>query len=140
MLTEIEKEIFECSLCIKELLQSSKDPPTTSTTSTTSDSSGVKLPKLDIATFSGNVLEWHTFWEQFRVSVHDRPISDAEKLVYLRQALKNGTTKNIIEGLSRSGEHYGRRQNKLPVSVSYSAGKTLQNGSCRRHSVFTVRA
>ena len=76
MLTEIEKEIFECSL-----LQSSKDPPTTSTTSTTSDSYGVKLPKLDIPTFSGNVLEWQTFWEQFRVSVHDRPISDAEKLV-----------------------------------------------------------
>ena len=35
---------------------------------------------------------------------------------------------------------YGRRQNKLPVSVSYSAVKTLQNGSCRRCSVFTVRA
>ena len=36
--------------------------------------------------------------------------------------------------------YYGRRQNKLPVSVSYSAVKTLQNGSCRRHSMFTVCA
>ena len=38
------------------------------------------------------------------------------------------------------GGKYGRRQNKLPVSVSYSAVKTLRNGSCRRRSVFTVRA
>lgn len=75
-------------------------------TSLTSDSSGVRLPKLDIPIFSGKVLKWQTFWEQFRVSVHDRSISDAEKLVYLRQALKNGTAKNTIEGLSRSGEHY----------------------------------
>ena len=35
---------------------------------------------------------------------------------------------------------YGRRQNKLPVSVSYSAVKTLRNGSFRRRSMFTVRA
>ena len=35
---------------------------------------------------------------------------------------------------------YGRCQNKLPVYVSYSAVKMLLNGSCRRHSVFTVRA
>ena len=41
------------------------------------------------------------------MSVHERPhLSDAEKLVYLRQALKDGTAKNTIEGLSRSGEHY----------------------------------
>ena len=33
-------------------------------------------------------------------------ISDAEKLVYLRQALKDGSAKNYIEGLSRSGEQY----------------------------------
>ena len=41
------------------------------------------------------------------MSVHDRTnLSDAEKLVYLQQGVKNGSAKNIIEGLSRSGEHY----------------------------------
>ena len=29
---------------------------------------------------------------------------------------------------------------KLPVSISYSSGKMLQNRSCRRRPVFTVRA
>jgi len=39
--------------------------------------------------------------------VHDRSnLSNSEKLVYLQQAVKNGSAKNAIEGLSRSGDHY----------------------------------
>jgi hypothetical protein len=68
---------------------------------------GVKLPKLDVPIFDGDLLSWTQFWEQFSVSVHDRSeISDAEKLAYLRSALKDGPAKMSIEGLSRSGEHY----------------------------------
>jgi hypothetical protein len=101
----LEKGIFECSLRVKQLLQATKRP---ATSSTMSDSSGIKLPKLDVPTFNGDILTWRTFWEQFQVSVHDRShLTDAEKLVYLRQALKDGTAKQTIEGLSRSGEHYG---------------------------------
>ena len=43
----------------------------------------------------------------FRVSVHDRKtLSNSEKLVYLQQSLKGGSAKNIIEGLSHTGDHY----------------------------------
>jgi hypothetical protein len=38
--------------------------------------------------------------------VHERNIPDSEKLVYLQSALKDGTAKGVIEGLSRSGEFY----------------------------------
>ena len=70
-------------------------------------SKGVKLPKLDIPTFDGNVLHWKTFWEQFSVSIHSRvDITNSEKLVYLHLTLKNSTAKQVIEGLSRSGEYY----------------------------------
>ena len=70
------------------------------------DGKGVKLPKYEVPTFDGNLLNWRSFWEQFCVSVHDCPtLSDPEKFVYLQQALKNGSAKNAIEGLSRSGEH-----------------------------------
>lgn len=63
--------------------------------------------EIDVPTFSGNILGWKTFWDQFRISVHDRKnLSDSEKLVYLQHALKDGSAKQIIEGLSRSGEHY----------------------------------
>ena len=33
-------------------------------------------------------------------------LTDSEKLAYLRHALKGGNAKTVIEGLSRSGEHY----------------------------------
>ena len=58
-------------------------------------------------TFDGNILNWKCFLEQFCISVHDRPnLSEAEKLVYLCHALKDGLAKHAIEGLSRSDEHY----------------------------------
>ena len=48
-----------------------------------------------------------TFWEQFSVAVHNRQdISNSEKLVYLRHALKDSKALKAIEGLSRSGEHF----------------------------------
>ena len=99
----LEKRLFDCSLCIKELLYISKDLVSPSA----GDGKGVRLPKLDVPTFNGDILTWQTFWEQFCVSVHERSqLSDAEKLVYLRQALRDGAARSAIEGLSRSGEHY----------------------------------
>ena len=41
------------------------------------------------------------------MSVHNRTtLSTSEKLVYLQHALKDGSAKHIIEGLSHSGEYY----------------------------------
>ena len=82
---------------------------TISTVSTIPSSSGqgVKLPKLDVPTFDGNILNWTTFWEKFCISVHERfNLSDAEKLIYLRYSLKDGAAKHTIEGLSRSKDCY----------------------------------
>ena len=68
---------------------------------------GVKLPKLDIPTFDGNILNWRSFWERFRVSMNDRTtLTNSEKLVYLQQSLKDGSAKNVIEGLPRTGNNY----------------------------------
>ena len=61
------------------------------------DRKGVKLPKLYVPTFDGDVLHWKQFWEQFVISVHDRAnLSNTEKLVYLQQAIKNGLAKGAI--------------------------------------------
>ncbi len=101
----LESQVFDCSVKIKKLLspactksEKSSAPP---------EQKGVRLPKLDVPTFDGNLLNWRSFWEQFRISVHDRThLSDSEKLVYLQQSLKSGSAKSTIEGLSRSGENY----------------------------------
>ena len=67
----------------------------------------VKLPKLDVPTFSGNILQWLTFWEQFSVAIHDgMDVTKPQKMAYLCQALKHGSVRNMVEGLSRTGEQY----------------------------------
>ena len=73
----------------------------------TPDASGVRLPKLDVPTFDGSIINWKRFWEQFTISVHDRTnISNTEKIVYLQNALKDGSAKSVIEGLTSSGDNY----------------------------------
>ena len=75
-------------------------------TAPVADGKGVRLPKLHVPTFDGDLLHWAQFWEQLKISLHDRPhLSNAEKLVYLQQAVKNGSAKSVIEGLSCSGEN-----------------------------------
>ena len=90
---------FNCFHNVKKLISTCN--------SSNEEGKGVKLPKIDVPTFNGDVLNWTRFWDQFKVSVHDRTnISNAEKLVYLQQAIKGGSSKNAIEGLSRSGDNY----------------------------------
>ena len=103
--SRLEKMLFECSHVIRKFINSC-GPGTKSTPTPVADSSstGVKLPKLEVPTFDGNLLNRKQFWGQFCGLLHDSTsLSDGEKLVYLQNALKDGSAKNAIEGLSRSG-------------------------------------
>ena len=101
---KLEKLHFSCSHKVRKLLNSHAP---SSVSASAADGKGLKLPKLKVPTFDGDVLYWRQFWEQFSISVHDRShLTDLEKLVYLRQAVKDGSAKNAIEDLSRSGDHY----------------------------------
>ena len=69
-ISKLDKGIFDIMLKLKKLLYPSKgsavapsDPIPTA--------HGVRLPKLDVPMFDGDILKWTTFWEQFTVSVHD---------------------------------------------------------------------
>ena len=109
--SRLEKEAFSCDLKIKKLLASTTSVSASSIPATSTpdsaEGSGVKLPRLDVPTFDGQVINWISFWEQFDISIHRRTnLSNTEKLVYLKQSLKDGTAKGVIEGLSKSGEHY----------------------------------
>ena len=127
--SELEETHSRCSLDLKRLLSSHvtglRQTPTPSR-----DSTGVKLPKLDVPTFDGSLLGWKSFWEQFCISVHDRTsLSESEKLVYLQQSLKGGSAKSAIEGLSRTGDHYEEAIESL--KARYNRPRLIHQGHVR---------
>ena len=58
------------------------------------------LPK-----FSGDVLEWQSFWDQFKVNVYDSDLPVVSKFSYLLSLLQ-GEAKQAIQGHSMTSDHY----------------------------------
>ena len=109
--TRIFRVMFEACLYIRRLL--SIRPSTTPAVATpaptvpTGKEGGIRLPKIEVSKFDGNIMNWKTFWEQYSVSIDLKPgLTDPEKLAYLCRALKDGEAKEGIEGLSGSGDDY----------------------------------
>ena len=76
--SKLEAVLFECFHNIRKLQKKCEGSKST-TTSAEGTGSGVRLPKLAVPTFDGNILHWRQFWEQFCVSVHNHPsLSNAE--------------------------------------------------------------
>ena len=45
----------------------------------------VKLPKTELSKFSGQVLKWQTFWDQFKYAIHSKEsLCDIDKFKYLK--------------------------------------------------------
>ena len=65
----------------------------------------VKLPKLQLPKFSGNVLVWPQFWDAFSVTVDASGLPDVTKLTYLRSLLIGEPAKSV-EGLALSKVNY----------------------------------
>ena len=85
-----------------------------------SESTATKLPKLELPTLNGDILQWKNFWELFCISVRDRPSIPKEKLMYLQNAIKDKSANNsLIAGLTKSCDHYDE------PSMSATKGKTL---------------
>ena len=92
----LEQQLSSTSYKIKSLLVVS---PTNTSTPATTDGTGVKLRKLDVPTFDGNIIHWKQFWDHFTVVVHSKTcLSNAEKTIYLQHAIKDGFARNAIEG------------------------------------------
>ena len=99
----LERQLSTVSQKIKSLLV----VPLMSTSTSITTDTGVKLPKLDVPTFDGNIIHWKQFWDQFTIAVHNKTsLSNTERTVYLQHAIKDGSAKNVIEGLSHSGDNY----------------------------------
>ena len=52
-------------------------------------------------------MTWAAFWEWFDALIHlKKEVQDGEKLTYLRQALKDGSVRHVIGGLSQTAKIY----------------------------------
>ena len=66
----------------------------------------IKLPRIDIKKFSGDVTEWQTFFDSFEVAVHSNSkISSIEKMNYLLSYL-TGEALKTVQGLKLSEPNY----------------------------------
>ena len=66
----------------------------------------VKLPKLVIQKFSGEICEWQGFWSQYETTIYDNErLSKTDKFSYLKSFL-TGTAASAVAGLALSGINY----------------------------------
>ena len=66
----------------------------------------VKLPKLSIKKFNGDLTKWSTFWDTFESSIHQNTeLSPIDKFAYLNSFLE-GSAAEAISGLRITGGNY----------------------------------
>ena len=66
----------------------------------------VKLPKMILKPFTGDPLEWTSFWESFEAAVdRNYRINNIEKMNYLKNYLK-GEAERAIKGFTLSNDNY----------------------------------
>ena len=86
--------------------QAGADASSVGASSHTGTGAEVKLPKLNLPTFDGNVERWLLFWESFEACVHKSDLPDVQKLAYLRSLLKGEAAKSV-EGLALTAANCG---------------------------------
>ena len=73
--------------------------------STSSSGLHISLPKLQLMTFDGNVLQWQEFWDTFSASVHQQGLPSVAKFIDLKSVLK-GAAAAAISGIPVSNDNY----------------------------------
>ena len=113
----IQDSIIEKSTPLRRYLEVNSTRNTEHTTTSTPDStapraesaighSSSRLPKLSLPTFSGNPLNWQTFWDSFEAAVHNnRHLTGVEKFNYLRAQL-DGDAAKTVSGFPLTNANY----------------------------------
>ena len=81
-------------------------PSTSGISNTYSLGTQVKLPKLDLRKFDGDISKWPSFWDAFESSVHSNTkLASIDKLNYLN-SLRVNSASEAISGLSLTAANY----------------------------------
>lgn len=105
----------------------------------------VRLPKLEIPKFGGDIMKWTGFWEQFSTAVHNQTnVAKIDKFNYLVGQL-SGIALKTIAGLPLTSENYQVAvdllkerygKNHLIIEAHYSV---LSNISLTANDTFSLR-
>ena len=102
----LEQLLYDVGIEVSRLAGSKEDKPPLATSGMT-EMSRIKLPRIEIPSFDGNILNWRLFWEQFESAIHSQShLSNSDKLTYLREALKSGPAKSVVVGLTQTSDNY----------------------------------
>lgn len=108
--------------------------------------SNLKLPRIELPKFNGDVLKFQNFWDQFEAAVHNNDdLPKVQKFTYLRSVL-TGNALQTIEGFEVTGANYqpaveclkhryGRKRvviSSLVKSVIKMDAKSVANASSLR--------
>ena len=102
---------------------------------------GVKLPKINLPKFNGQVTKYQSFWQSFKCAIHENEIlSMVNKMNHFVNSLE-GPAYKAVEGLYITEENYknaivilkirfGKWQNiisaHMQASLIYNQSKTIQ--------------
>ena len=68
----------------------------------------VKLPQLELKTFSGKTAEWQDFWDGYKSAVHDdNDLAKVNKFKYLRSYLEE-PAKSVVTGFALTDANYDK--------------------------------
>ena len=71
-------------------------------------SSNLKLPKFTLPEFHGNMIEWVSWWDQFKSCIHENnTLGEREKFNYLRVYVK-GSARKAIEYIEVTSSNYSK--------------------------------
>ena len=65
-----------------------------------------RLPKISLPSFSGDILQWQSFWDSYESTKHSNVnLTDVQKFTYLKSQLE-GSAASVIEGFVMTNAKY----------------------------------
>ncbi|XP_064469845.1 uncharacterized protein LOC135384579 [Ornithodoros turicata] len=104
-IAELQTRIAEIQL-VDQVTATATPSPSARPSESERPHTGVKLPKLQLQSFAGELTQWQPFWEQYETTVHNnRNLTKTEKFQYLRSLLR-GSAASAVMGLQASESCY----------------------------------
>ena len=104
---QINDLFIEISSKLRPILPSNEQNNHNSTTqSNTFSGSGIRLPKIQLKTFNGDISQWIAFFNLFDTTVHkNQSLTNTEKFQFLLSSLQHEPL-NLIKSLPLTNENY----------------------------------